>query len=167
MMLTEFNTVDASKATNVLTQCCASQAWVKKMVKARPFNTLDELLNAAKVYWQTIDDANLLEAFSAHPKIGDVNSLHKKFANTQALAANEQSAVNDSTQQTLNALAEANEAYFQKFGFIFIVCATGKSAEHMLSLLNQRLPNTKSTELKNAACEQAKITELRLLKLFT
>lgn len=166
MTLTEFNSANAPLATTLLTQCCAAQAWVAKMVNARPFNTVDEILNAAQAYWQTMDEANLLAAFSAHPKIGDVNSLHKKFANTQTLAANEQSGVNGSTHETLEALAQANEAYFQKFGFIFIVCATGKSAEHMLNLLNQRLPNNHSTELKNAAREQAKITALRLQKLF-
>lgn len=167
MLLAHFNSLSTREAKNTLTQCCAAPAWVDAMAQARPFHSLETVIKAAEEYWATMDNTNLLAAFHAHPKIGDINSLHKKFANTKTLAANEQGGVNTSSNDTLEALAEANEAYHQKFGFIFIVFATGKSAEQMLALLNERLPNNKACELKNAAGEQAKITALRLQKLFS
>ena len=94
-----------------------------------------------------------------------MNSLRKKYASTKALAAGEQSAVSQASEETLQALAQGNLDYEKKFGFIFIVCATGKSALEMLELLQARLPNTREQELLNAAREQHAITVLRLQKL--
>jgi 2-oxo-4-hydroxy-4-carboxy-5-ureidoimidazoline decarboxylase len=130
-----------------------------------PADDMVELLNDAEDLWYQCTQTDWLEAFTHHPKIGDVESLTKKFASTAQWASGEQMAVNTASQQIIEALAKGNEAYEQKFGFIFIVCATGKSAEEMLQLLQARLPNSTETEINIAMDEQNKITQLRLQKL--
>ena len=165
MKLAQLNTLPATEAAQVFEQCCAAPGWVAAMVAQRPFASPEALHECADALWQAAEEADYLAAFLAHPKIGDVNSLHKKFANTKTLAAGEQSGVNTAMEDTLRALAEKNDAYFEKFGFIFIVCATGKSAEQMLAILTTRLANDRATEIHNAASEQLKITQLRLDKL--
>jgi 2-oxo-4-hydroxy-4-carboxy-5-ureidoimidazoline decarboxylase len=156
-------------AKEELARCCGSSAWVQHMLAARPFRTLDTLLTIAEREWSALGEKDWLEAFAHHPKIGEggIDALRKKFASTAAWASNEQAGVNTASDQVLQALAAGNEAYAKKFGFIFIVCATGKSAAEMLALLQARLPNNRETELKNAAIEQGKITALRLKKLAT
>jgi 2-oxo-4-hydroxy-4-carboxy-5-ureidoimidazoline decarboxylase len=121
---------------------------------------------AADEIWHSLSEADWKEAFARHPKIGDIESLAEKFQSTAALASKEQSGVIGASVTTLNALAEGNAAYESKFGYIFIVCATGKSAEEMLAMLNERLNNDPDAEIHIAAQEQAKITRLRLEKLF-
>jgi 2-oxo-4-hydroxy-4-carboxy-5-ureidoimidazoline decarboxylase len=148
-----------------LERCCGSARWVERMLANRPFHTMEDLLTTAEREWAQLQEADWLEAFSHHPKIGDVDALRKKFASTAIWAAGEQSSVQQADEQTLQQLAAGNTAYERKFGFIFIICATGKSAGQMLDALQQRLPNDRSTELKIAAGEQAKITALRLKKL--
>jgi OHCU decarboxylase len=112
-----------------------------------------------------LTEADWLEAFAAHPLIGDVDSLRAKYAATKTLAAGEQSGVASAGEATLAALAEVNRAYRDKFGFIFIVFATGKSAAEMLAILKSRIDNSREQEIRNAAVEQMKITRLRLQKL--
>ena len=107
-----------------------------------------------------------MEAFSHHPKIGDLSSLEKKFASTKEWASGEQSNVQTAAKETLIKLAEGNDAYLEKFGYIFIICASGKSADEMLSALETRLQNEHKKELYLAANEQNKITHIRLNKLF-
>lgn len=135
------------------------------MADARPFSTVEDMHQAALDIWADLTERDYLQAFEGHPKIGDVNSLRKKYASTKGLASNEQSGVNSADEQTLIDLANANDEYFEKNGFIFIVYATGKSAAQMLAILQARLPNDRATEIKNAAVEQSKITALRLNKL--
>jgi 2-oxo-4-hydroxy-4-carboxy-5-ureidoimidazoline decarboxylase len=120
------------------------------------------LLFAARNEWFGLTERDWLEAFSHHPKIGDRASLAARFPATHDLSAKEQSGVGSAQDDVITALAEGNEAYLERFGFIFIVCATGKSAEEMLALLRQRLGNERAAELRIAAEEQAKITALRL-----
>lgn len=159
-----FNNMASTEALQAISQCCAAQKWANAMVNARPFSNLDSVLVEADRAWVAMIEADLLEAFSAHPQIGNVATLREKYANTKALAANEQSLVADASDETIDALAKANTAYLAKFGFIFIVCATGKSAQDMLTLIESRLLNDRPTELINAAEEQRKITALRLQK---
>lgn len=130
-----------------------------------PYEDLVELLNDAEEQWYQCSEADWLEAFTHHPKIGDIDALKKKFASTAHWAGNEQGAVAQASGETIQALAKGNDDYEKKFGFIFIVCATGKSAEEMLALLNQRLPNNREEEMQIAAGEQNKITQLRIQKL--
>ena len=165
MTLDEFNRLPATEAATALAQCCAAQDWVSGMVEARPFADAAQVLQAADRIWQGMDERNLLQAFEAHPQIGNVASLLEKYASTKAMAAGEQSAIATASEETLHELARSNRAYLAKFGFIFIVCATGKSAQEMLELLLARLPNSREQELRNAAEEQRKITAIRLKKL--
>jgi len=130
-----------------------------------PTDDMIELLEDAEEEWNKCSEDDWKEAFSHHPKIGDVESLAKKFASTSELAAGEQSAVNVASKETIEALAEGNRLYEEKFGYIFIVCATGRSAEEMLMLLRSRLKNNPEEEILIAADEQNKITKLRIEKL--
>jgi 2-oxo-4-hydroxy-4-carboxy-5-ureidoimidazoline decarboxylase len=149
----------------VFRQCCTSESWITRMVAGRPYSSTEALRAAADENWRELAQTDYLQAFEGHPKIGDVGSLKAKYANTKELAAGEQSAVNEASDTTIQALADGNTAYEEKFGFIFIVCATGKSAGEMLALLQARLPNNREQELANAAEEQRKIFHIRLEKL--
>ncbi len=130
-----------------------------------PADDLVELLEDAEEQWWKCNEDDWKEAFTHHPKIGDADSLSKKFASTAQWASGEQSSVSLASKETIEALAEGNRLYEEKFGYIFIVCATGKSAEEMLGLLHARLPNTAAEEILIAADEQNKITKLRIEKM--
>jgi 2-oxo-4-hydroxy-4-carboxy-5-ureidoimidazoline decarboxylase len=156
------NTASPDAAREILSRACGSSRWVDRMMQRRPFGNDARLLFAARNEWFGLTEADWLEAFSQHPRIGDRASLEARFPATHALAAKEQARVGGASAEVIAALADANEAYFNRFGFIFIVCATGKSAEEMLALLRSRLPNERSVELRIAAEEQARITALRL-----
>lgn len=132
------------------------------MLVRRPFETLEALLGAARAEWFALTPADWLQAFADHPKIGDRESLARKFPETHHLASREQAGIAEAGEDVLTALAGGNTAYEDTFGFIFIVCATGLDAETMLARLRQRLDNDPWTELRIAAEEQAKITALRL-----
>jgi 2-oxo-4-hydroxy-4-carboxy-5-ureidoimidazoline decarboxylase len=165
MTLDDINQLDKTQASAAFASCCSSESWIKAMVDARPFATNEALHQAALDIWTRLSESDYLQAFEGHPKIGDVNSLRKKYASTKGLASNEQSGVNSANEKTLLDLAQGNDEYFEKNGFIFIVFATGKSAAQMLEILQARLPNDRMTEIKNAAVEQSKITALRINKL--
>lgn len=158
----EVDAATEEAAREILTRACGSSRWVDRMLARRPFGNDRKLLFAARNEWFGLTETDWLEAFAHHPRIGDRASLAARFPATHDLSSQEQAGVNAAREETINALAEANERYFERFGFIFIVCATGKSAEEMLQLLRERLPNDRTTELRIAADEQAKITALRL-----
>lgn len=168
LTLTQFNASPQSDATAKLLTCCTSTVWAQQLTDARPFSDVDALLKASDKAWEKAqqNEANLIQAFEGHPQIGNVATLKEKYRNTQDSAAHEQSGANNADDAVLAALAKGNQDYLDKFGFIFIVFATGKSAQQMLDLLRARLPNERATELVNAATEQNKITRLRLQKLF-
>ena len=165
MTIEALNTLTPSEANEQFELCCGASNWVEKMNQNRPFQDKNEVYQKAESIWFSLSSEDWLEAFTHHPKIGDIDSLRKKFHNTKSMSKNEQSGVNDAEKSTLNNLAKSNQLYEDKFGFIFIVCATGKSAAEMLAIINIRLTNHADTELLNAAKEQYKITELRLDKL--
>ena len=164
MNLAELNQLTKEAAEDLFMQCCTASSWVKKMTNSRPFTTTKDLVAVANENWQGLAEADYLEAFEGHPKIGDVNSLRQKYANTKQLASTEQSSVNDASEKVIQNLARGNDDYYNKFGFIFIVCATGKTALQMLDLLEQRLMNDRAEELINATEEQRKIFLIRLDK---
>jgi len=137
------------------------------MIERRPFKDAGHLFAVAEEMWNSLGKQDWREAFSHHPKIGDVNALREKFASTAAWASGEQSGVKNASEETLRRLAGRNAEYERKFGYIFIVCATGKSAEEMLEVLESRLKHPADQELKIAAAEQAKITRIRLEKLLS
>ncbi|MDQ3063906.1 MAG: 2-oxo-4-hydroxy-4-carboxy-5-ureidoimidazoline decarboxylase, partial [Acidobacteriota bacterium] len=139
--------------------------WVRMMTEARPFANVTELINQSEQIWLNLDAQDWLEAFSAHPKIGARKAAPKQQAQSAEWSHGEQSGTYAADDSVLDELAEANRLYEKKFGFIFIVCATGKSAEEMLDLCRRRLNNDADLELRIAADEQRKITEIRLKKL--
>ena len=149
-------------AEDILRRANGSSRWLDLMMARRPFGSADALQSLARSEWFSLDEDDWLEAFAHHPKIGDRASLEKRFPATHDLSAKEQAGVGSARTDVIDALSEANEVYLERFGFIFIVCATGKSAEEMLKMLRDRLSNERATELRIAAEEQAKITALRL-----
>tara|TARA_B100000809_G_scaffold266290_1_gene328295 strand:+ start:1135 stop:1677 length:543 start_codon:yes stop_codon:yes gene_type:complete len=166
MILEDLNQLPAADAKHTFMQCCTSSTWVNNMVNARPFASAAALSQAADHAWLGLTEQDYFEAFEGHPKIGDVSSLRAKYANTKELAGNEQGLVKEANDDVLEVLSQGNTDYEAKFGFIFIVCATGKSAKQMSDLLQARLPNNKKQELVNAAEEQRKIFQLRITKAF-
>lgn len=160
------NSKTENELREALTRCCGATNWVEGIVASRPFASPDDLHAKAKVVYQGLQTADYLEAFSHHPKIGgDLAKLREKFATTADWSGSEQASVNQASEEVLQRLASGNDAYYEKFGYIFIVCATGKSAQEMLDLLEARLPNDPADEIKIAAGEQEKILEIRLNKL--
>jgi OHCU decarboxylase len=164
--LDRLNALPADEARAELLRCCGSGHWADRMAALRPFSSIDDLLRSADAVWSRLDPADQLEAFTAHPRIGDLDALRTKFATTASWASAEQAGVSGADEPTLRALADGNLDYEARFGHIFIVCATGKSAGEMLTLLRERLGNDPTAEHAVAASEQAKITRLRLRKLF-
>jgi len=161
MTLSELNALPRYRAEGELLKCCGSAAWARTMAGRRPFVSFDRLLKAASEVWWRLDQADWLEAFRAHPQIGGQKATHHVWA------AREQSGMDRAGVAVTTAMEEGNREYLAKFGYIFIVCATGKSADEMLSILRSRLVNPAEEEIRVAAAEQNKITCLRLEKLLT
>lgn len=166
MNINDFNKLPESQKKELLFTCCGSDVWVKKMLRIFPIRDLADLQHQAKEKWTECSKADHLQAFAHHPKIGDIETLKQRFAATADLASAEQSGVNGASEAVIHALAKGNKEYQAKFGYIFIVFATGKSAIEMLNILQNRLNNTPDEEIKIAAAEQNKITLLRLKKIF-
>ncbi len=135
------------------------------MVAQRPFESLDQLITTADRVWWALEPRDWLEAFRSHPKIGEQKAATAVSDDARRWSEAEQSGVTNATTQTMQVLAELNQKYEERFGYIFIICATGKSSEEMLTILRGRLENDREKELRIAAAEQAKITKLRLQKL--
>ncbi|XOV77959.1 MAG: 2-oxo-4-hydroxy-4-carboxy-5-ureidoimidazoline decarboxylase [Aestuariibacter sp.] len=167
LTIKQVNDMATAELTELLGQCCAAQNWVNRLAEARPFTSLEDMQTEAAAIWQNLNSDDYLEAFSAHPMIGDLTSLQKKFANTASTAASEQAATTEADDATLQKLHQLNHEYKDKHGFIFIIFASGKSANEMLTALESRLNNDSATEIANAAAEQLNITQLRIRKLFS
>jgi allantoicase len=160
------NGMSIEEARAALLRCCGAKRWAAWMLTQRPFASTEALLKAAAGVWTQMEKADMLEAFAHHPEIGsDLAALRQRFAATAAWASAEQAGVAGADDATLEALRDGNVRYREKFGYVFLVCATGKTAAEMLALLQARLPHDADTELTVAAAEQAKITRLRLEKL--
>ena len=159
------NGLSPEAAAAALLRCCGSARWVEGMLARRPYASRAELFSAALEEWQRLGPADFREAFAHHPEIGaNLEELRQKFPATADLSRAEQSAAAGASEATLQALQAGNRAYRARFGYSFIVCATGKSASEMLALLEARLGHEQEFELQVAAAEQAKITRLRLEK---
>ena len=159
------NSLDSAAARQELLKCCGATRWATAVEEGRPYSSLEELVVRATAVWWTLDRDDWLEAFRSHPKIGEKKVAMSVSAQSQQWSTQEQRGVTQASPEVTGKLATLNYDYEQKFGFIFIVCATGKSSDEILALLEQRLTNDPATELPIAAAEQAKITELRLRKL--
>jgi len=164
--LENLNALSKADAFTKFEQCCVSKNWANAMVSNRPFpNENDLILKAASIWFNDCTYDDFKEAFTGHPKIGDVESLKEKFANTKEWARGEQAKMSEASNTTIEALAKSNTDYETKFGYIFIVSASGKSAEEMLAIINNRLQHNITDELDVAMNEQHKITVIRLQKL--
>jgi 2-oxo-4-hydroxy-4-carboxy-5-ureidoimidazoline decarboxylase len=167
MTIEQFNILSSEEAFKEIFKCCGATNWAHAVVAKRPYSTVALLKESSDAIWNACGTEDFLEAFTHHPKIGDKKSLEKKFASTSSWASNEQSGVDSANDKVLDELAKGNTDYENKFGYIFIVCASGKSAEEMLQLLQERLPNSPEQEIVVAAGEQNKITHIRIDKLFS
>ena len=163
--LDQLNRFSQAQAEAEFLKCCGSRNWALALTDARPFTDADTLFREADSVWWSLRDEDWLEAFRAHPKIGEQKAAAVQSEQARSWSAQEQSGIQDAATETKAALAARNHEYEGRFGFIFIVCATGKSSTEMLAILNARLQNDPETELRVAAEEQRKITRLRLEKL--
>jgi 2-oxo-4-hydroxy-4-carboxy-5-ureidoimidazoline decarboxylase len=164
--LAELNALAESDARAEFLKCCGSHRWADAMAARRPFADNASLAAAADDLWSAASRDDRLEAFAAHPKIGaDVAALRARFAHTATWSSQEQGGMSGAAEATIQRLAELNRVYDKRFGHIFIVCATGKSADEMLAILESRIDNRPEDELRIAAEEQRKIMHLRLAKL--
>lgn len=160
MSTEEFNKINHSEAKKALLFCCTSQKWANTMMTFYPFSSEKEMVkHAIEIWYNECGMEDFLEAFTHHPEIGDIKSLQEKYA------GQEQASISEANNETIQTLMDANKEYKEKFGFIFIVCATGKSAVEMLQLLHCRLENTVEEEINIAMGEQMKITTIRLQKM--
>jgi OHCU decarboxylase len=157
MQLEDLNELDTPTAERELRRCCGSTQWAREMAEARPFATAEAMAQTSDAIWSSLTRADWLEAFAAHPRIGDRSA--------SPWAATEQSGTANAADEVRAQLAAKNRDYETRFGYIFIVCATGQTAAAMLAMLEQRLTNHPDEELHIAAEEQRKITQLRLAKL--
>lgn len=163
--LARLNSLPDEEATAELLKCCGASRWARQMAGRRPFTDERELLEAADLVWWRLGREDWLEAFRSHPKIGGRKAERETGEEARRWAEDEQRGARDAGADVLDSLREANLGYEERFGHIFIVCATGKRADEMLSLLIRRLSNDQETELCVAAEEQRRITRLRLRKL--
>ena len=160
------NSLPPDEAQQEFLKCCGSVRWAQAMAQLRQYAaSVEGLARLGHEIWWMLEPADWLEAFRSHPKIGEKKAAERVSTESQQWSGQEQAGVNDANQHTKDLLAQLNREYEEKFGFIFIVCATGKSADEMLAILRDRLQNELDAELPIAAAEQAKITELRLKKL--
>jgi OHCU decarboxylase len=167
MDLNSLNSLSHDDAVKALLQCCGSERWAENVANARPYHSLEMLIASANDNWWSLHRDDWLEAFRSHPKIGGRKAATQVSEQSKQWSGQEQAGVSNASPETVDALADLNWAYEQKFGFIFIICATGKSSEEMLAALRKRIENDADTELPIAAAEQAQITELRIKKLIS
>lgn len=165
--LERINEAGNDEAEWMFRDCCGSERWARLMSAARPFASEDALMDTATAIWSALETSDRLEAFLAHPMIGETKAAGVQQARSASWSAGEQAGMSSADERLREGLAAANRAYYDKFGFIFIVCATGKTADDMLELCRVRLGNDQETEIVNAATEQQKITEIRLRKLLS
>ncbi|MDQ3820884.1 MAG: 2-oxo-4-hydroxy-4-carboxy-5-ureidoimidazoline decarboxylase, partial [Acidobacteriota bacterium] len=151
--LERLNSLSQEEAESELLKACGSTLWARRMTEERPFHDHQELFQKADAEWWALDEEDWLEAFSRHPKIGEKMSERAQAAEASRWSAEEQSGTRSADEETRRELAELNQAYLQKFGYIYIICATGKTADEMLAALKERLKNDPEIEIRNAAEE--------------
>ena len=160
MRLDDLNALGREDAEREILRCCGSERWAREMAARRPFPNLEALAEEADKIWRGLATVDHLQAFAAHPRIGEPGK-----SGDERWSSQEQSRVGAAGDDVRERLAAANDDYQARFGFIFIVCATGKSAEEMLAIVDERLTHSREEELQIAAEEQRRITRLRLNKL--
>jgi OHCU decarboxylase len=161
--LARWNDADSGSALDAMIACCGSRRWANAMIAHRPIPDESKLHDIADRTWETMKEADWMEAFACHPRIGERKGSHA-LSQSSTWSEQEQSPVSTAADTTLSQLAEGNARYEEKFGFIYIVCATGKSPEEMLSILSRRLSVDRASELREAAEQQRQIMHIRLRK---
>jgi 2-oxo-4-hydroxy-4-carboxy-5-ureidoimidazoline decarboxylase len=162
--LVDWNALPPQEATRDILPCCGSEVWATRIASRRPVQDEPSLLTLADEIWASLEEADWLEAFRSHPRIGDSHTEKTVAPQFSAWSAQEQQTAATADEVLMAALKRGNLAYEKKFGRIFIVCAAGKSAGEILEILRRRLDNGEATELRLAAEEQRKIMQLRLKK---
>jgi 2-oxo-4-hydroxy-4-carboxy-5-ureidoimidazoline decarboxylase len=161
--ISSWNQASADTALDTMIACCGARRWAAAMVALRPIGSAPELSAAADQVWSTMEETDWMEAFACHPRIGERKAAHAS-RKPIAWSRQEQSSAASAAKRVLAELAAGNALYEQRFGFTYIVCATGKSAEEMMAILNRRLGNDRANELREAAEQQRQITQIRLGK---
>ncbi len=161
--LAEWNEEPQAAAMDRMIACCGARRWAEAMVALRPLNNIVDLSTEADRVWSRMEEADWMEAFACHPRIGERKAAHAT-AKSMAWSRQEQASAADAAEQVMAELAEGNKLYEERFGFTYIVCATGKSAEEMLAILNRRLTRDRTTELGEAVEQQRQIMQIRLGK---
>jgi 2-oxo-4-hydroxy-4-carboxy-5-ureidoimidazoline decarboxylase len=159
-VLARWNTLDAASAAREILPCCGSQAWAEALATARPIADEKSLFTASDTIWNSLPETAWQQAFSSHPRIGQQHATSATAQSLQWSAQEQSKALPDEAAKL--ALAEANRRYEERFGRIFIVCATGKSSSEILNILEARMHNDAVTELREAAEQQRQIMQLRL-----
>ena len=163
--LERFNGLPSGRAKKLLLDCCGAEAWAKRLLAQRPFPNVEHLLQAADQAGAELRQEDWLEAFRHHPPIGAKKAEKRQSNTARKWSSGEQSVAQKASSETLRRLAAGNREYEAAFGYVFLICATGKTSEEILASLQQRLQNDRETELRIAAEEQRKITRIRLEKL--
>jgi 2-oxo-4-hydroxy-4-carboxy-5-ureidoimidazoline decarboxylase len=162
-VLSAWNGADRQAALDAMLACCGARRWAEAIVALRPIGSVLELSAAADRIWNTMEETDWMQAFACHPRIGERKAAHASQKSV-AWSRQEQSSASGAAERVLAELAAGNALYEQRFGFTYIVCATGKSAEEMLAILNRRLASDRAAELREAAEQQRQITQIRLGK---
>ena len=162
-VLSAWNEADEAAATEAMLACCSAKRWAQSMVALRPFQSVETLSLTADEVWSTMEEADWMEAFASHPRIGGRKAASQP-GRSAAWSEQEQSGASGAANNVLAQLAEGNATYEQRFGFTYIVCATGKGADEMLGILERRLANDRAAELREAAEQQRQIIQIRLRK---
>ncbi len=166
-VIAAWNEVDATAALRAMLACCGARRWASSMVALRPFGSVESLSLTADEVWSTMEEADWLEAFATHPRIGErkqASGSNVASGKSAEWSKHEQALAAAATEHVLAELAEGNALYEQRFGFTYIVCATGKSASEMLTILNRRLMSDRDAELREASEQQRQIMQIRLGK---
>ena len=163
-MLEQWNRLSAEQAGTVILPCCGSRAWAAEMAARRPLQHEAALLAASDETWHNLAESDWTEAFQSHPRIGESRTQPTVPSQSATWSSHEQKRVTDSDAAVKIALDHGNREYEQRFGRIFIVSASGKSATEILEILRRRLQNDAATELREAVEQQRQITQIRLRK---
>jgi 2-oxo-4-hydroxy-4-carboxy-5-ureidoimidazoline decarboxylase len=160
--LADWNQLPHPAALPPVLACCGSRAFADAVVRARPFPDVDTLLTKADTIWWSLGKSDWLEAFACHPRIGEsaANASHQ----FSAWSAEEQSKARTAASSVLGSISEKNREYEARHGFIYIACASGKSADELLAILDRRIGNSTEHEIKEAAEQQRQITHIRIRK---
>jgi 2-oxo-4-hydroxy-4-carboxy-5-ureidoimidazoline decarboxylase len=163
-VLIHWNDAPVEEAENEILDCCGSRSWARAMAALRPLPNEPAVLDASDDIWRKLSEADWTEAFHSHPRIGESRAERPVHARSATWSAKEQQEVSAADDAVKLALADANREYERRFGWIFIVCATGRTASEILEIVHRRIQNDARMELREAAEQQRQITQLRLKK---